>query len=83
MQPDLVNAVAAELEQRIAAAQQVIEGQNNELGNRLQRANGQANAEDENNLLIQAFDAIYGSISLVVRLVYFFFLSIHHDWIDP
>ena len=78
-----MNAVAAELEQRLAAAHQAIEGNNNERQNGERRANGHQNAEDENNMLIQAFEFIYGSVSLVFRLVYFFFLSIHHDWIDP
>lgn len=26
---------------------------------------------------------LYRKMSLVVRLVYFFFIAAHHDWIDP
>jgi len=34
-------------------------------------------------MMLIAFDMFYNSVNLVLRLIYFFFLSIHHDWIDP
>ena len=34
-------------------------------------------------MLLVVFDMVYNSVSLAIRLIYIFFLSIHHDWIDP
>jgi len=39
--------------------------------------------DEDNNMVLKAFDMFYNSVHLVMRLIYFFFLSIHHDWIEP
>ena len=81
--PNIVNAMAAQvLEQRLGGGD--LRGN---IRNRNLRPNNPGivddDAGDDQNLVLVAFDMFYSSVNVVLRLVYFFFLSIHHDWIDP
>ena len=38
---------------------------------------------EDQNIVLQGFDMFYNAVNLLLRLIYFLFLSIHHDWIDP
>ena len=81
MQPNLMNAVAV-LEQRFGAGNLRNVG---DLRNRDVRPNDDV-AEPLpafQNLILVVFEKAYSMFSLAFRLTYFFFLSIHHDWIDP